>query len=202
MKAATRHNVLYAASPTISIHAAREGGDHCGFFFLIRQPISIHAAREGGDDKFGVCFFVRFVFQSTPPVKAATTTSVTVLRSVLFQSTPPVKAATSSLMTASSAARISIHAAREGGDDVTLADYKAALRISIHAAREGGDHIHRDVSVSVAVFQSTPPVKAATAGISFRHMTARFQSTPPVKAATTVPSVCVAILSHFNPRRP
>ena len=33
----------------ISIHAAREGGDHCGFFFLIRQPISIHAAREGGD---------------------------------------------------------------------------------------------------------------------------------------------------------
>ena len=34
---------------------------------------------------------------------------------------------------------ISIHAAREGGDDVTLADYKAALRISIHAAREGGD---------------------------------------------------------------
>ena len=35
-----------------------------------------------------------------------------------FQSTPPVKAAT-----------------------VTLADYKATLRISIHAAREGGDGV-------------------------------------------------------------
>ena len=49
MKAATRHNVSYAASPTISIHAAREGGDsvHC---VSVRQPlISIHAAREGGD---------------------------------------------------------------------------------------------------------------------------------------------------------
>ena len=33
----------------ISIHAAREGGDHCGFLFLVRQSISIHAAREGGD---------------------------------------------------------------------------------------------------------------------------------------------------------
>ena len=35
---------------TISIHAAREGGD--GFLRVCRQrrPISIHAAREGGDE--------------------------------------------------------------------------------------------------------------------------------------------------------
>ena len=33
---------------------------------------------------------------------------------------------------------ISIHAAREGGDDKG-ADFLSLLRISIHAAREGGD---------------------------------------------------------------
>ena len=49
VKAATRLETRNIRLLHISIHAAREGGDHCGFFFLIRQPISIHAAREGGD---------------------------------------------------------------------------------------------------------------------------------------------------------
>ena len=72
MKAATRHNVLYAANPTISIHAAREGGDAV-------------AGQVPADYT---------LFQSTPPVKAAT-----LCESVnLFLG------------------RISIHAAREGGD--------------------------------------------------------------------------------------
>ena len=124
---------------TISIHAAREGGD-CNWRLAIRRAaISIHAAREGGD-------------ASAPRVSTDST---------LFQSTPPVKAATDEAHHASANTYISIHAAREGGDEndcfaqsrgelfqstppvkaatVTLADYKSALRISIHAAREGGD---------------------------------------------------------------
>ena len=61
------------------------------------------------------------------------------LRPYQFQSTPPVKAATrnaASQLTPNAA--ISIHAAREGGDDRRrVRRYRAA--ISIHAAREGGD---------------------------------------------------------------
>ena len=56
----------------------------------------------------------------------------------LFQSTPPVKAATIKLTVDDVDCYISIHAAREGGDrDETLKDY--FRQISIHAAREGGD---------------------------------------------------------------
>ena len=55
-----------------------------------------------------------------------------------FQSTPPVKAATPPPKPLPSAARISIHAAREGGDKDT-AERQKAIAISIHAAREGGD---------------------------------------------------------------
>ena len=33
----------------ISIHAAREGGDHRPFVYAAEDVISIHAAREGGD---------------------------------------------------------------------------------------------------------------------------------------------------------
>ena len=54
MKAATNPSVQCIRTGTISIHAAREGGDRIRF--ILRQsglPISIHAAREGGDDRLG-----------------------------------------------------------------------------------------------------------------------------------------------------
>ena len=78
------------------------------------------------------------VFQSTPPVKAATAFGQHVVGNRVFQSTPPVKAATLPLKRKLGLLSISIHAAREGGDPPSawccLLGY-----ISIHAAREGGD---------------------------------------------------------------
>ena len=56
-----------------------------------------------------------------------------------FQSTPPVKAAT-----------------------INRNCVVARCKISIHAAREGGDFGTVPVSVQTVRFQSTPPVKAAT----------------------------------------
>ena len=78
-------------------------------------PISIHAAREGGDG---------MVYSPIP--------------FGIFQSTPPVKAATYSYCQQTLRKVISIHAAREGGDGDGLGSITFHL-ISIHAAREGGD---------------------------------------------------------------
>ena len=61
------------------------------------------------------------------------------------------------------AARISIHAAREGGDMQARHTQTECCGISIHAAREGGDPLHVTVDIHADTFQSTPPVKAATA---------------------------------------
>ena len=55
-------------------------------------------------------------FQSTPPVKAATRGGIDATPTWSFQSTPPVKAATSMVIYDLVERRISIHAAREGGD--------------------------------------------------------------------------------------
>ena len=78
--------------------------------------ISIHAAREGGDEE-GICpDCYRKIFQSTPPVKAATPFARSSPPPTAFQSTPPVKAATSELNEIMRPLKISIHAAREGGD--------------------------------------------------------------------------------------
>ena len=55
-------------------------------------------------------------FQSTPPVKAATQSSTFLHFDFGFQSTPPVKAATTLYLQPCFRLRVSIHAAREGGD--------------------------------------------------------------------------------------
>ena len=112
----------------------------------------------------------------------------------IFQSTPPVKAATTLGFGSRDRKAISIHAAREGGDEndrfaqprgklfQSTPPVKAAtlsfltlpllLTISIHAAREGGDDAVQHVIISFA-FQSTPPVKAATVSARvFRLFTA------------------------------
>ena len=58
---------------------------------------------------------------------------------MVFQSTPPVKAATLKPMPLLCDGNISIHAAREGGDNCSLQERDMPY-ISIHAAREGGDN--------------------------------------------------------------
>ena len=71
-------------------------------------------------------------------MKAATFLTANALPCALFQSTPPVKAATNASDGLKASLDISIHAAREGGDDGS-AEAEDEKHISIHAAREGGD---------------------------------------------------------------
>ena len=75
---------------------------------------------------------------------------------VLFQSTPPVKAATRSYIDKWYAVKISIHAAREGGDYDE--SYRNVLEhISIHAAREGGDNSEISFNAVVSDFNPRRP---------------------------------------------
>ena len=134
VKAATFVSPLHDKDKTISIHAAREGGDVSRIAIIFSALISIHAAREGGD------FF---------PV-------VSTEKSQIFQSTPPVKAATLVSILCLVISEISIHAAREGGD-VVAASAATASTISIHAAREGGDHFATGINVGCKDFNPRRP---------------------------------------------
>ena len=80
--------------------------------------------------------------------------------------------------------RLSIHAAREGGD-VGIIKLIGKFKLSIHAAREGGDDAISQKGNFDNCFQSTPPVKAATRLCGAKTARIFFQSTPPVKAATS-----------------
>ena len=109
MKAATKKGVLSLGETIISIHAAREGGD------------ITEIAMAG----------IKYEFQSTPPVKAATLYTVQIKQYMFgFQSTPPVKAATFTHYKSSVIVRISIHAAREGGDFLFSSSFKISLNFN------------------------------------------------------------------------
>ena len=89
-------------------------------------------------------------------MKAATLRSPYFDAPFSFQSTPPVKAATFSLLTPCVLKRISIHAAREGGDACTSQPV-AIVDISIHAAREGGDPLQRLLALKHVYFNPRRP---------------------------------------------
>ena len=76
-----------------------------------------------------------------------------------------MKAATSEFVATLLLSAISIHAAREGGDEINDRQTFGHW-ISIHAAREGGDLPKRQYQRAKVLFQSTPPVKAATINCS------------------------------------
>ena len=116
MKAATVCPVIDKASSAISIHAAREGGDDLQKGEQDLQKISIHAAREGGDAEGLNRRTSREISIHAAREGGDFFPVVSTLKSHIFQSTPPVKAATPSSVKSLSCKGISIHAAREGGD--------------------------------------------------------------------------------------
>ena len=103
-------------------------------------------------------------FQSTLPVRGATTYRYRVYASRRFQSTLPVRGATRALVRVSNQVRISIHAPREGSDSVS-ATSATGTPISIHAPREGSDQLENQRYNAGIEFQSTLPVRGATAKI-------------------------------------
>ena len=106
------------AEMTISIHAPRAGCDDLGCVVKIFVVgISIHAPRAGCDRGAPYQRCRRARFQSTHPVRGATSAdSRPVTSAAIFQSTHPVRGATPLCAGACRRRRISIHAPRAGCD--------------------------------------------------------------------------------------
>jgi hypothetical protein len=97
-------------------------------------------------------------FQSTPPARAATSVGILDVRPKCFnprrpRGRRPIRIGNPLHLL------VSIHAARAGGDIQTTA-VQPWRSVSIHAARAGGDD--GPFIRASAVFQSTPPARAAT----------------------------------------
>ena len=80
------------------------------------------------------------MFQSTPPLREATTSNRLTCRPLrMFQSTPPLREAT-----------------------VSNVKWHRTGFVSIHASLAGGDLVPDSTLYSAQMFQSTPPLREAT----------------------------------------
>ena len=180
MKAATSAFVATLLLSAISIHAAREGGDS-QLTPNAAETAQFHPRRPSRRRRRqGVPNYGRKLFQSTPPVKAATLFSIFAFTGseisihaareggdqrrcyslgcvCTFQSTPPVKAATQQIRQCLQFRHISIHAAREGGDFAPEYKHTLFTVISIHAAREGGDICQKRIAYRFEYFNPRRP---------------------------------------------
>ena len=98
---------------------------------------------------------------------------------------------------------VSIHAAHEGGDAISAAVHAAPCVVSIHAAHEGGDDCAGARRRARRCFNPRRPRGRRRATIDVtRRAIAVFQSTPPTRAATTHGPSLAQLEASFNPRRP
>ena len=74
--------------------------------------------------------------------------------------------------------------------------------ISIHAAREGGDARAALMQPPYAIFQSTPPVKAATAKPFFLAVFVPISIHAAREGGDGSAACLMTLMTHFNPRRP
>ena len=137
----------------------------------------------GRDGRYGQDWPTRCAFQSTHPVRGATTNSATVSFICGFQSTHPVRGATLLQVRGRYVQPISIHAPR-AGCDCLRAPSRAMHPISIHAPRAGCDS-----KVDTGGESKNISIHAPRAGCDARpaRPSARstvFQSTHPVRGAT------------------
>ena len=146
----------------ISIHAPREGGDSNPTQYNYCYVISIHAPREGGDAVVGGQSLLASISIHAPREGGDGQIPLQTQHEIQFQSTPPVRGATTHHGLIHCVRRISIHAPREGGDDRVPVLPRIGPVISIHAPREGGDFWIQWMLCDSKGFQSTPPVRGAT----------------------------------------
>ena len=127
--------------------------------------ISIHAPREGSDGPLRGRSCRTGYFYPRSPRGERHAGGAGWPHPLEFLSTLPARGATGPRAVAAVGLYISIHAPREGSDEVAVGVGLAADLISIHAPREGSDLLVAGAGTVLAIFLSTLPARGATASV-------------------------------------
>ena len=142
------------------------------------------------------------IFQSTLPMRAATSQVQKAASAKIFQSTLPMRAATGNAVKGFANITISIHAAHAGSDRCAGVFVFSFFRISIHAAHAGSDRYCGQRGGRHEGFQSTLPMRAATAATGTVLTVLLFQSTLPMRAATRLTTRRARLVGVFQSTLP
>ena len=166
-------------------------GATCEFSETSRKArVSIHAPREGCDSSIVLSPWSPLAsFQFTHPGRGATPPSMaTCAYQGSFNSRTPGGVRHATMERRGGADRVSIHAPREGCDDLVIERHTRVL-VSIHAPREGCDYQECLSGAKTEGFQFTHPGRGATYGrCNGRFCVHKFQFTHPGRGATEMRS--------------
>ena len=141
------------------------------------------------------------LFQSTRPVRGATRRAMYGMRSWLFQSTRPVRGATLKGADTASCTRVSIHAPRAGRDPCSTARNTHVPRFNPRAPC-GARPVGAGEPLRQMEFQSTRPVRGATARCPVDSFPQRVSIHAPRAGRDHRRAAAVADIRGFNPRAP
>ncbi len=161
MKGTTRPFPYHSTDPGVSIHVPNERNDVTRIALSVGNIVSIHVPNEGNDLHGGRSWNRRLISIHASNEGSDRTTSTNRVRD-----------------------DVSIHASNEGGDVASEAAVLMKAYVSIHASNEGSDFRFFVVMVISLMFQSTLPMKGATADNVVIYHSKMFQSTLPMKGAT------------------
>jgi len=119
-RGATHQSGPHPESPPVSIHAPREGSDEAVKDEWEAFKVSIHAPREGSDLPSHPLLQRAWCFNPRPPRGERPISDVVSFITFLFQSTPPERGATRAIVESGAEATVSIHAPREGSDNINM----------------------------------------------------------------------------------
>ena len=147
------------------------------------------------------CSILSLQFQSTLPLRGATTDECRVPGARLFQSTLPLRGATFQQRPRAADKRISIHAPLAGSDGGDGAGSRPH-EISIHAPLAGSDGFARALVVNLCDFNPRSPCGERPSVLVDLVDLRLFQSTLPLRGATRASWRTGTSTSYFNPRSP
>ena len=207
----------------ISIHAPLTGSDSHLLHCLRNLLISIHAPLTGSDFQLDVMITTFYYFnprspygerrafskrpnsscrfQSTLPLRGATSLRFLIVVAFSFQSTLPLRGATRSSRTLYRRIPISIHAPLTGSDRVLFSDCRDHIQFQSTLPLRGATRKDDRLPFGPK-FQSTLPLRGATICPNLWMHPARFQSTLPLRGATAWMRRPSMRLINFNPRSP
>ena len=162
MRGATRAKQQPKGESIISIHAPHAGRDSQTTANNLNAVISIHAPHAGRDGLIQPWFGVCWIFQSTRPMRGATTTLSTALLPQGFQSTRPMRGATKNAFRRADGKQFQSTRPMRGATGGGLGQ-AAGVQISIHAPHAGRDFGSPLKLALNCLFQSTRPMRGATA---------------------------------------
>ena len=209
MRGATGTMIVSLRCDKVSIHAPHAGRDRrysrrplSNSRFNPRAPCGARRLRPRGERKRQPCFNPRApcgarprtfsivsvtkMFQSTRPMRGATTVKQQVLALCLFQSTRPMRGATMGTSLSTSSAGVSIHAPHAGRDRTGRLVRTPSGSFNPRAPC-GARRMWLSPSSTRTMFQSTRPMRGATRQHREQQTTGQFQSTRPMRGATAAP---------------